>query len=121
MPPAALPPPVAEKDATAGEVVLAYLWEQADAIRRIPRCTRTLPTLYTTCARRVGECAGPCKSFRSLLDRTRTDGLVPELRWLAGGSAVPATSRSRRSGSGRPWPRYRPSSPSARSARRPPG
>ena len=48
--PPALPRPVAGEDATAGDVVLAYLWEQADAIRATdPRCARTHPIPCTRC------------------------------------------------------------------------
>jgi CHAD domain-containing protein len=84
-----LPPaparPVADGDATAGDVVLAYLWEQADAIRA------TDPQVRQEAAEGVHDMRVACRrmrstlqSFRALLDRSRTDDLVVELRWLAG-------------------------------------
>jgi CHAD domain-containing protein len=83
--PAAPPRPVADADATAGEVVLAYLVAQADAIHD------TDPQVRRHADEGVHDMRVACRrmrsalqSFRALLDRTHTDDLVVELRWLAG-------------------------------------
>jgi CHAD domain-containing protein len=79
------PRPVAGPDATAGEVVLAYLWEQAEAIRAAdPLVRQEAPD--SVHAMRVGSrrMRSALQSFRALLDRDATAGVVAELRWLAG-------------------------------------
>jgi CHAD domain-containing protein len=83
--PAGPPRPVVDADATAGDVVLAYLAEQADAIRTTDPLVRRDATegvhaMRVACRRMRST----LQSFRPLLDRTRTDDLVVELRWLAG-------------------------------------
>lgn len=83
--PAAPPRPVADAGATAGDVVLAYLAAQADAIRA------TDPLVRRGAGDGVHEMRVACRrmrstlqTFRPLLDRARTDDLVAELRWFAG-------------------------------------
>ncbi len=78
-------PPVARAKSSAGEVVLAYLAEQVAAIHA------TDPQVRRDAAEGVHAMRVACRrarstlqSFRALLDRTRTDDLVTELRWLAG-------------------------------------
>jgi CHAD domain-containing protein len=77
--------PVPGPGATAGDVVLAYLAQQADAIRA------TDPQVRRDASEGVHDMRVACRrmrstlqSFRALLDRSRTDALVAELRWLAG-------------------------------------
>jgi CHAD domain-containing protein len=84
LPPARRRRPLGKK-ATAGDVVLAYLAEQADAIRA------TDPLVRRDAAEGVHDMRVACRrmrstlqSFRELLDRSRTDDLVGELRWFAG-------------------------------------
>ena len=82
-----LPPPRAElgKQATAGEVVLAYLAEQADAIQAAdPQVRRGAPDSVHAMRVACRRMRSTMQSFRAVLDRDRTDGLVAELRWLAG-------------------------------------
>jgi CHAD domain-containing protein len=83
--PDAPPRPVARPEATAGEVVLAYLADQADAIRaadpHVRRNTHDGVHEMRVACRRMRS---TLQSFRALLDRSRTDDLVVELRWLAG-------------------------------------
>jgi CHAD domain-containing protein len=79
------PPPVAGAKASAGEVVLAYLAEQVAAIHatdpQVRRdATEGVHAMRVACRRMRST----LQSFRALLDRTRTDDLVVELRWLAG-------------------------------------
>ncbi len=83
--PAAPPRPAAGPKASAGEVVLAYLAEQADALHA------TDPQVRQQAGEGVHQMRVACRrmrstlqSFRPLLDRSRTDELVGELRWLAG-------------------------------------
>ena len=83
--PPAPPRPVAAPKATAGDVVLAYLAEQAEAIRAADPQVRTdapdsVHAMRVACRRMRST----LQSFRPLLDRIRTDDLVAELRWLAG-------------------------------------
>jgi CHAD domain-containing protein len=84
-----LPPaparPAAGEDATAGDVVLAYLWEQADAIRAAdPAIRREVPDSVHAMRVACRRMRSTLQSFRTLLDRERTDAVVAELRWLAG-------------------------------------
>ncbi|HZG91390.1 MAG TPA: CYTH and CHAD domain-containing protein, partial [Pseudonocardia sp.] len=83
--PAAPVRPVAGPGVSAGEVVVAYLAEQADALHA------TDPQVRQHVGEGVHQMRVACRrmrstlqSFRPLLDRTRTDELVGELRWLAG-------------------------------------
>ena len=82
-----LPPPRADvgKHATAGEVVLAYLAEQADAIQAAdPQVRRGAPGSVHAMRVACRRMRSTMQSFRTVLDRDRTDALVAELRWLAG-------------------------------------
>ena len=84
MPPAP-PRPVADKDATAGDVVLAYLWEQADAVHATdPRVRQNAPDSVHAMRVACRRMRSTLQSFRVVLDRERTDALVDELRWLGG-------------------------------------
>jgi CHAD domain-containing protein len=83
--PEAPAPPRADPGASAGDVVLAYLHEQANALRA------TDPQVRRDASDGVHQMRVACRrmrstlqSFRALLDRSRTDDLVVELRWLAG-------------------------------------
>ena len=77
--------PAAGEDATAGNVVLAYLWEQADAIRAAdPAIRRDVPDSVHAMRVACRRMRSTLQSFRALLDRERTDSVVVELRWLAG-------------------------------------
>jgi CHAD domain-containing protein len=83
--PPAPPRPVAGEDASAGVVVLAYLWKQADAIRATdPRVRQNAPDSVHAMRVACRRMRSTLQSFRLVLDRERTDALVDELRWLAG-------------------------------------
>jgi CHAD domain-containing protein len=82
-----LPPPRPEvgEQATAGEVVLAYLAEQAEAMKTTdPRMRRGSPDSVHAMRVACRRMRSTMQSFRTVLDRDRTDALVAELRWLAG-------------------------------------
>ena len=83
--PPAPPRPVAGPEATAGEVVLAYVAEQAEAIRAAdPQVRRDAPDAVHAMRVACRRMRSTFQSFRALLDRSGTDDLVTELRWLAG-------------------------------------
>jgi CHAD domain-containing protein len=83
--PPAPPRPVAGEDASAGDVVLAYLWKQADAIRATdPWVRQNAPDSVHAMRVACRRMRSTLQSFRVVLDRERTDALVDELRWLAG-------------------------------------
>ena len=83
-----LPPPArrgAGKGAAAGDVVLAYVGEQADAIRVTdPPVRRSAPDSVHAMRAACRRMRSTMQSFRVVLGRDRTDHLVDELRWLAG-------------------------------------
>ena len=65
--------------------MLAYLWEQADAIRTAdPAIRRDVPDSVHAMRVACRRMRSTLQSFRALLDRERTDAVVAELRWLAG-------------------------------------
>ena len=65
--------------------MLAYLWEQADAIRATdPLVRRNAPDSVHAMRVACRRMRSTLQSFRVVLDRDRTDDLVDELRWLAG-------------------------------------
>ena len=65
--------------------MLAYLWEQADAIRAAdPAIRRDVPDSVHAMRVACRRMRSTLQSFRALLDRERTDAVVAELRWLAG-------------------------------------
>jgi CHAD domain-containing protein len=83
--PARPPRPVADGDATTGDVVLAYLAAQAVAIHAVdPQVRRGsgdgVHDMRVACRRMRST----LQSCRTVLDRVRTDALVTELRWLGG-------------------------------------
>jgi CHAD domain-containing protein len=79
------PRPEASTDATAGDVVLAYVTEQAETIRATdPRVRRDAPDGVHAMRVACRRMRSTFQSFRALLDRNHTDDLVAELRWLAG-------------------------------------
>jgi CHAD domain-containing protein len=83
--PQAAAPPGAGPDASAGEVVLAYLHAQAEALRATdPQVRRDAPDGVHQMRVACRRMRSTFQSFRALLDRTGTDDLVVELRWLAG-------------------------------------
>jgi CHAD domain-containing protein len=83
--PSAAPRPVADPDATAAAVVLAYVTEQAETIRATdPLVRRDAPDAVHAMRVACRRMRSSFQSFRALLDRGRTDDLVTELRWLAG-------------------------------------
>ena len=76
---------MADPDATAGGVVLAYVTEQAEAIRATdPLVRRDAPDSVHAMRVACRRMRSSFQSFRALLDRSATDDLVVELRWLAG-------------------------------------
>jgi CHAD domain-containing protein len=83
-------PPVPDRravgpESSAGEVVLAYLDEQADAIRAAdPQVRQDAPEGVHQMRVACRRMRSTLQTFRPLLDRTHTDDLVAELRWLAG-------------------------------------
>jgi hypothetical protein len=91
--------------------VLAYVAEQAETIRATdPQVRRDAPEAVHDMRVACRRMRSSFQSFRALLDRSRTDDLVVELRWLAGELGGAATWRSRRRGSSRTSRRCRPSS-----------
>ena len=77
--------PTAGRAATAGDVVLAYLAEQADVIHATdPQVRRDAPEAVHDMRVACRRFRSALQSFRALLDRTRTDDLVAEMRWFAG-------------------------------------
>src|SRR6185503_1051989 len=83
--PPAPPRPVADPTATAGDVVLAYVTEQAEVIRATdPLVRRDAPDSVHAMRVACRRMRSTFQSFRALLNRSRTDDLVVELRWLAG-------------------------------------
>jgi CHAD domain-containing protein len=83
--PPAPPRPEADATATAGAVVLAYVAEQAEAIRAgDPQVRRDAPDAVHAMRVACRRMRSTFQSFRALLQRSRTDDLVAELRWLAG-------------------------------------
>ena len=82
-----LPPPArpgAGNGAAAGDVVLAYVGEQADAIRVTdPLVRRNAPDSVHAMRVACRRMRSTMQSFRVVLERDRTDHLVDELRWLA--------------------------------------
>jgi CHAD domain-containing protein len=84
LPQVVAPSPVTPQ-ASAGEVVLAYVQEQADALRATdPQVRRNIPDGVHQMRVACRRMRSTFQSFRALLDRPRTDDLVVELRWLAG-------------------------------------
>ena len=70
--------------AAAGDVVLAYVGEQADAIRVTdPLVRRNAPDSVHAMRVACLRMRSTMQSFRVVLERDRTDHLVDELRWLA--------------------------------------
>jgi CHAD domain-containing protein len=83
--PAPPPRPVADADATAGDVVLAYIAAQADALRAAdPQVRRDAPDAVHAMRVACRRMRSALQSYRALLDRAHTDDLVAELRWFAG-------------------------------------
>ena len=83
--PAPPPRPAADAGASVGDVVLAYLAEQADAIHATDPLVRRgtgdgVHDMRVACRRMRST----LQSFRAVLDRAGTDALVAELRWFAG-------------------------------------
>ena len=65
--------------------MLAYVTEQAETIRATdPRVRRDAPDAVHAMRVACRRMRSTFQSFRALLDRSRTDDLVAELRWLAG-------------------------------------
>ncbi|MDT9690360.1 CYTH and CHAD domain-containing protein [Streptomyces sp. P9(2023)] len=77
-------PVVGETD-TAGARVLAYVREQVDAIVALdPAVRRDLPDSVHQMRVACRRLRSAFKSYRKVLDRTVTDPLGDELKWLAG-------------------------------------
>ncbi|MFD9359275.1 CHAD domain-containing protein [Streptomyces sp. NPDC060031] len=71
-------------DGTAGAYVLAYLREQRDAlIAQDPAVRRDLPDSVHRMRVATRRLRSALKTYRTVLDRTVTDPLGEELRWLA--------------------------------------
>ncbi|MGW5781459.1 CYTH and CHAD domain-containing protein [Streptomyces sp. NPDC003863] len=70
---------------TAGAAVLAYVREQADAIVALdPAVRRDLPDAVHQLRVACRRMRSAFKSYRRVLDRTVTDPVGDELKWLAG-------------------------------------
>ncbi|MET9883620.1 CYTH and CHAD domain-containing protein [Streptomyces sp. NPDC006430] len=81
--PAARPEPTPAED-TAGAHVLAYLREQRDTlIAQDPAVRRDLPDSVHQMRVACRRMRSAFKTYRKVLDRTATDPLGEELRWLA--------------------------------------
>ncbi|MEV7522543.1 CYTH and CHAD domain-containing protein [Streptomyces sp. NPDC091371] len=82
--PPAKPPAAGPGDGTAGAHVLAYLREQLDAlIAQDPAVRRDLPDSVHQMRVASRRMRSAFKTHRGLLDRSATDPLGEELRWLA--------------------------------------
>jgi CHAD domain-containing protein len=70
---------------TAGDHVLAYLREQADAIvRRDPEVRRDLPDSVHQLRVATRRMRSAFRSYHKILDKSLTGPLADELKWLAG-------------------------------------
>ncbi|WP_128980450.1 CYTH and CHAD domain-containing protein [Streptomyces roseicoloratus] len=70
---------------TAGHAVLAYVREQADALVALdPAVRRDLPDAVHRMRVASRRLRSALKTYRKVLDRTVTDPLGDELKWLAG-------------------------------------
>ncbi|MFF7711375.1 CHAD domain-containing protein [Streptomyces sp. NPDC007988] len=73
------------KPAHAGEHVLAYLREQRDALVALdPAVRRDLPDAVHQMRVATRRMRSAFKSFRKIIDRSATDPVGEELKWLAG-------------------------------------
>lgn len=89
--PTGLPRPRTGRDATLGEVVLAYLHDQRAAILTgDPDVRRELPDAVHQMRVATRRMRSALQAYGSVVDRTRTRALTDELRWLA---AVLGTAR----------------------------
>ncbi|MFJ6697742.1 CHAD domain-containing protein [Streptomyces sp. NPDC091272] len=78
-------PPVTAADGTAGEQVLAYVREQAQALAAYdPAVRRDLPDSVHRMRVATRRLRSAFKTYSKVLDRTVTDPLGDELKWLAG-------------------------------------
>ncbi|MET9318962.1 CYTH and CHAD domain-containing protein [Streptomyces sp. NPDC003038] len=72
-------------DGTAGAYVLAYLWKQRDALMaHDPAVRRDLPDAVHQMRVAGRRLRSAFKTYRKVLDRTATDPVGRELRWLSG-------------------------------------
>lgn len=81
------PPPPARpyEDGTAGAAVLAYVREQVEAIVTLdPAVRRDLPDSVHKLRVACRRLRSAFKTHRAVLDRTATDPIGDELKWLAG-------------------------------------
>jgi CHAD domain-containing protein len=77
--------PEPEPPRTAGDHVLAYLREQADALQAYdPAVRRDLPDAVHQMRVATRRMRSAFRTYRKVLDRTVTEPLGEELRWLAG-------------------------------------
>ena len=77
--------PVSSRKVSAGGVLQAHLQDQVDELlRRDPQARRDLPDAVHKMRVATRRLRSALSTFRSLLDRERTDPLREELRWLAG-------------------------------------
>jgi CHAD domain-containing protein len=78
-------PPSPEPPQTAGEHILAYLREQADALLAYdPGVRRDLPDSVHQMRVATRRMRSAFKTYRKVIDRTVTDPIGDELKWLAG-------------------------------------
>ncbi|MFJ6938842.1 CHAD domain-containing protein [Streptomyces sp. NPDC101132] len=78
-------PPDAPAPGTAGAYVLDYLREQVDALVSYdPAVRRDLPDSVHQMRVAARRLRSALKTYRKVLDRTATDPLAEELRWLGG-------------------------------------
>lgn len=77
--------PASSGKATAGGVLVAHLAEQVgELVARDPQVRRDQPDALHKMRVATRRLRSALQTFRPLLDRTRTDPLRDELRWLAG-------------------------------------
>ncbi|WP_327323594.1 CYTH and CHAD domain-containing protein [Streptomyces sp. NBC_01210] len=78
-------PVPAEEPVNAGDYILAYLREQADAILAYdPGVRRDLPDSVHQMRVATRRLRSAFKTYRKIIDRTVTDPIGEELKWLAG-------------------------------------
>ncbi|MFI9582092.1 CHAD domain-containing protein [Streptomyces sp. NPDC052236] len=81
----AAPEPAPAPPRTAGDHVLAYLREQADALKAYdPAVRRDLPDSVHQMRVATRRTRSAFRTYRKILDRTVTEPLGEELKWLAG-------------------------------------
>ena len=79
------PAPRLGRRASVGQVVLAYLWEQAEAIEELePAVRRNAPDAVHKMRVALRRTRSALQAYGRVVDRSATRELTGELRWLAG-------------------------------------